>query len=561
MQSFANALAVMATCSMLLAGSASAQSVESLRPNRPAGQQLLPEVAIEPEDAGSVRLDHVLPPPPEFSRAPEDHATTAYVEAIEFSGNTAFSDAELTRLAEPFIGRAINREDLRALRDLITLAYVEAGFVASGARLPTQTIEDGVLVIEVVEASVDEVVVRSPPGRLREGYVASRLATLTSKGPLNLNRLSADLYRLREQMPVSSIDAQLQPGANGGTQLALELAEQRPLTFGGGISNHVSPSLGSILGEVDLRHINLTGWGDTLRAGLRVAPGLEAVDGSYEFPIGADGTSVGIFGRYATSEVVEAPFDQLDLTGKASTVEAHVRLPITRAYGGRLDLTLSLAHRNSESFIFGDPFDFVGGGDNGKYRLTVLRQSLDVLRRRARSALALRSTFSLGLPVGASGGGEDGGPDDTFIAWRGQMQWARQLQWRGTELIVRSDVQLSPYDLFSLESFALGGVASVRGFRENQFIRDNGAAVGIEARLPLLSGRNDLQLALFTDGGGAWEKTGESEELWSIGAGLRWFRPHLTMELYWGHNLTGRPDAIDNSLQDEGIHFWLRSSR
>ena len=56
---------------------------------------------------------------------------------------------------------------------------------------------------------------------------------------------------------------------------------------------------------------------------------------------------------------------------------------------------------------------------------------------------------------------------------------------RGTDTIVRMDSQISRDPLLSLEQFAIGGHASVRGYRENQIVRDSGAVVSAEARLPL----------------------------------------------------------------------------
>ena len=43
-------------------------------------------------------------------------------------------------------------------------------------------------------------------------------------------------------------------------------------------------------------------------------------------------------------------------------------------------------------------------------------------------------------------------------------------------LIVRQTLQLASEPLLNIEKFALGGINTVRGYRENQFVRDNGLA-------------------------------------------------------------------------------------
>jgi len=49
----------------------------------------------------------------------------AMITVIQFSGNTALSDAELGEIAKPFTGRALSWSDIQALRDDITLVNTD----------------------------------------------------------------------------------------------------------------------------------------------------------------------------------------------------------------------------------------------------------------------------------------------------------------------------------------------------------------------------------------------------------------------------------------------------
>jgi hemolysin activation/secretion protein len=118
--------------------------------------------------------------------------------------------------------------------------------------------------------------------------------------------------------------------------------------------------------------------------------------------------------------------------------------------------------------------------------------------------------------------------DGTFASWLGQLQWVGRLpeRFRSTEMLFRADLQLARDPLLPLEQFAVGGSRTVRGYRQNQLLRDNGFATSIELRIPLLRGqlgRDLLQLAPFADLGGAWNeaKTGGPKTLASVGLGLR----------------------------------------
>ena len=133
-------------------------------------------------------------------------------------------------------------------------------------------------------------------------------------------------------------------------------------------------------------------------------------------------------------------------------------------------------------------------------------------------------------------------------------------------MIARLDAQLALDPLLPLEQFAVGGHATVRGYRENRFVRDNGWVGSLEFRVPIWrrsSGRTVLELAPFYDYGRSWNRdrpTPQPEVLESAGLGL--IAPISAMfyaEVYWGHALSDVPDISDeHNLQDDGLHFRFR---
>jgi len=101
----------------------------------------------------------------------------------------------------------------------------------------------------------------------------------------------------------------------------------------------------------------------------------------------------------------------------------------------------------------------------------------------------------------------------------------------------------------------------VRGYRENQLVRDNGIVSSVELRLPIIRSAQRgavLQLAPFIDLGRSWNQgkdTPEPENISSIGAGLRWAvsqKGHF--QAYYGRALR-KVSNTGHDLQDEGIHF------
>jgi hemolysin activation/secretion protein len=70
------------------------------------------------------------------------------VDRFEFEGNTAISDAELTKVTEPFTGRDISFAELFQARSAVTQLYIERGYITSGAVIPPQTLQGGVVRIQ-----------------------------------------------------------------------------------------------------------------------------------------------------------------------------------------------------------------------------------------------------------------------------------------------------------------------------------------------------------------------------------------------------------------------------
>jgi len=156
----------------------------------------------------------------------------------------------------------------------------------------------------------------------------------------------------------------------------------------------------------------------------------------------------------------------------------------------------------------------------------------------------------------------------SFFAWLGQFQWIRKPPLWDSQTIFRTDVQLSNAPLLSLEQMAVGGRYSVRGYRENQMVRDNAVVSSIEWRIPVITEKSwadVVQLAPFVDYGRAWNITTETpypDDLTSVGIGLRWERRmkspdtlYPQFEIYWGFPLRDIDADSDWDLQDAGIHF------
>jgi hemolysin activation/secretion protein len=155
------------------------------------------------------------------------------------------------------------------------------------------------------------------------------------------------------------------------------------------------------------------------------------------------------------------------------------------------------------------------------------------------------------------------GPDGQFVSLLGQVQYVRRLWNTANELVLKVAGQYSPDPLMVLEQLALGGANSVRGYRENTMVRDQGVLASAEFHAPLWRDKEDrhrLEVVPFADFGGGWDHVSVPhpfDTIGSVGVGLV-FSPfkNVNTSLFWGHALR-QVDYPDHHLQDDGIHFQL----
>ena len=510
----------------------------------------------------------------DYAIAPLATAPTLQIDRFEFSGNTVFSDEELSELLADYVGRPITSEELLEARELLTQHYVSNGYVNSGAVIKRQTMENGVLTFDIVEGQLTEISLKSKTRRrLRDGFVEGNVRQgLTT--PLNMNQLRDRLQVLRQNINIGRVNAELKPtGIPGESLLEINLEESNPYAVEFIFDNHRAPSIGAERLYLAAAHNNLTGNSDSLGVlyGL-TRNGFEDmkfgddqdIAGYYILPVNHLGTTFELSASKNDTLIVEEPFDQFDIISESTTFGFALRHPLYRKFDREVSLSLSGERRNNETFFDGEPFSFSLGSQDGETTVSVLRFGINGLKRSQSGVIAAYSAVSVGLDVLDSTQNSGSVPDSSFVSWQGQLQYIRRLFDTDIQLVSKMSAQLSVDPLLSLEQFSLGGSSSVRGYRENQIIRDNGVAGSLELRIPLITdkaGRFLLRLAPFVDYGYGWNKRDgeenvpESEDLWSAGVGLL-FDPHprVTGQIYWGHAFQDF-ETSDYDLQDDGIHF------
>lgn len=519
---------------------------------------------LPPVEAPLPPPEQLLEPPniPERQREPLPNVPGSItVERFEVVGSTVFSPAEIEEATAKFVKRPLTLAELFQVRTTITQLYVSRGYINSGAYIPPQKLEEGVVRIQVVEGQLAEIQVTGNR-RLKSDYIRSRLA-VASGPPLNQEKLLEALQLLQLNPLIESISAELSAGIKPGTSmLEVRVAEAESFDLQLALDNARSPSVGSNRRQAQITEANLLGFGDSLSVAGTNTNGSNALDVSYTLPINPRDTTISLSYSTSSSHVIEEPFDVLDIEASSRAYDLTFRHPLIRTPAEELALGFTASRRESEATLLGGevPFPTLGADAEGKTKISVLRFFQDYTHRSSREVIALRSQFSLGVDLLGTTFSPSP-PNNQFVAWRGQAQYVRLLA-PDTLLFLRSDLQYGDRPLVSLEQFGLGGIQSIRGYRQDALLTDSGLFASAELRIPILripKINGILQVTPFIDTGFGSNQGVRSDpdpsNLTSVGLGLRFQAANqLTMRLDWGIPLTPIEQQGD-TLQENGLYF------
>ena len=535
-------------------------------------------------------------------------ALTIPVTGFTFEGNTAFSDSELATVVESFLAKGnLTSDDLQSARLALTEHYINGGkrvdrdvasgdrdpeaadgYVSSGAVLPDQNpLENGgVVEFKIVEGELTRIDIvwskTDPEGEplrarrtLTDRYLKPRIERGAGK-PLHMGDIRDQLQRLQRNPNIGRINAELKPDSEPGkSYLDVKVDPAQMSRAGIDFHNERSPSVGAEQIELWLEHTSLTRRSD--RLGLRYGLLGNGIDGGefgggtdysvqYSLPVSVRDTLLDFAYSKAGYAVIEEPFVALGIEGRTRSWRVGLRHPLIDTDTDRLTLGLHLEKHHSETELLGIPFSLTPGAVDGEIDVAALRFSQEWSHRDSDYVVALRSIFSIGLDtLGSTRNAGD--RDARFLSWLGQGQYIRRLDvpWfdDGVQAVARGNLQLTNSPLPAPEQYSIGGAHSVRGYRENQLVRDMGYQGSLELKLPLPSGKRGRRLTVvpFIDVGGGWNHVdggmdNAHETIVSAGVGIQAsFLDRLNASVFWGHRFADFGALADGDLQDSGVHF------
>lgn len=483
------------------------ESLEQQRPLRPA-----------PAD-----IDLGLPAPPAAAAAADMQGPKIDVQRFAIDGNSAIATADLQALLQPLEGQSLTLSQLEAGAARITGLYRERGYPFAYAYLPEQTVEAGLVRVNVLEGRLGEVRLENQ-SRQRAQVLTTPLRQLRVGEVLHARALNSSLLLLGD-VSGARAKSRLQPGIHVGTTDLVVRVEDAPVVSGSlGLDNFGNRFTGTARAMGSLQFNGSLGLGEQIHLHTLLSnEHLRNYQLGYQMPIGPWNTLVGVSLAHLNYDTGR-DFSALDAYGSAKVASLHANQPLVRSRGVNLNARISHDQKRLA--------DHIGAQDSHarkRSHLTTLGLNgnwQDSLGGRAISQWDLSWTHGqlrLGSEAQRQSDALTTGSAGHFQVFNGQLaRWqALTGPW---SLHGRINGQWANRNLDSSEKMSLGGAYGVRAYPQGEASGDSGLLGALELHCTL---GNAWQLSGFVDAGRVrfqqrpWSEDSNQRNLGGAGFGLK----------------------------------------
>lgn len=498
------------------------------------------------------------------------------LNSITFKGYTAFTEEELMNLICDKIGTRVTVGDLVGLTNMVTEHYQKHGYISSVAYLAPQRVQDGNIVINIMEGKYGNVKVSGNKWN-RTSYLNNQFLRdkyIESGSLLNVNDIRESLKELNASGYMhGSISLEDNEESAELTDLELTVKDRFPLDFDFRWDDMGTSATGLHRAVFFAGLYNLTGFGDQLYSTTTLARHSIGQGVMYSVPLTATKeTKLNVGYSYSGASVAGGGLDFLDLESKSHNLFFTLSRRLIKTDNYKLYGDIGFDLRNTET-------TWLGGMDLYKYRSRNLKVNLTNIKDDFYGKWFANVGTSVGLDwfgatnqldFGMEGAYKHSIPSNKGVRVMGNIARIQVLPFRSTG-IIQARGQWASRALLPSERMSFGGMSSVRGYEESFFIKDYGATASAELRFPVPFLRmmlpeklkfidDSIRLAGFYDIGWFGNRHASNDGpdyLMSVGGGviLKLTR-YLSANVYLGVPIGDKPENASGCR----VHFIVTSN-
>lgn len=438
---------------------------------------------------------------------------TFELKKIVTDASAVLTDAELDAIIKPYEGKQVQLNDIYAIVDKINALYNDKGYVTCRAFLPPQTITDGTVKLLLVEGRTGSTIVNNNK-YTKTKYITNRMHL--AKGEIaNIKQLNKDLL-LFNATNSTQLRIMMKAGTEPGTT-DYEITAYEPMRDTWTIfeDNAGSDTSGEYRTGLFFNTKSLSGHCDALSLGTVISEGTKAANVMYSRSLGRSGTKMNLVYSANAVEVVKGDYEDM-IKGHANSYAIGFTQPIVVNETTRTELSLDYNRQNSKT-------DFMPAGT----RFNIVDDSVQdfslgfaITNYGASHVFYQKHSYVRGYSESAPDMSAQNSQNFGFYKFNAMYQ---KLYKAGQMWSLRADAQWSGSEgMVSSRQFYMGGMYSVRGYKENYLGGDGGFTFSAEYAVPVIN-KNTSAFTFFDYGHvyGNGQSDDQHNVLSSVGLGIR----------------------------------------
>ncbi|MGD8219716.1 ShlB/FhaC/HecB family hemolysin secretion/activation protein [Pseudomonas thivervalensis] len=398
------------------------------------------------------------------------------IKTIELKGADALSESERQRLLKPFLNQCLGVPQLNQLLKVITDYYLEKGLVTSRAYLPQQDLSSGHLQVLVVEGRL-EGLKGAENSKLSDRELAMAFPGKTGE-LLNLREMEQMVDQLN-RLPSNRAQMELTPGQNiGGSEVRVNNTAQKPWRAGLSRHNDGQKSTGEQQWGASLDWDSPLGLADqlALRGGHDAVSDHQKTSRNgmlyYNLPFGWWNLSY----TYSQSEyraLGQANGFNFKQSGDSQNHQVRLERVVHRDAVSKTSLNTGLLYLRTNNFIEDSKLA------ESSNRISEAQFGINHGRRVGNAFVNLDLGLQQGIgALDAQGDHEPdpGVPDARYRKYTATLSYLQPFMLGGESFSFSSLMtgQRSEDVLFSPQRMSLGGLSSIRGYKDQTLSGDSG---------------------------------------------------------------------------------------
>lgn len=484
----------------------------------------------------------------------EKSTQTAQGEAITFElkkivtdPSAVLTDAELDAIIKPYEGQQVKLSDIYDIVEKINALYNEKGYVTCRAFLPPQTITEGTVKLLLVEGRTGTATV-SGNKYTKAKYITNRLH-LAPGEIANVKQLNKDLL-LFNATNATQLRIMMKAGTEPGTtDYEITAYEPKRDTWTLFEDNAGSYTSGEYRTGLFFNTKSLSGNCDAFSLGTVYSQGTRAANAMYSRSLGRSGTKMNLLYSTNAVKVVKGGYEDM-IKGHANSYAIGFVQPVLVNETTRSEVSLDYNRQNSKTDWLTPRINMV----DDKVQDVTLGYSLT--NYGASHVFYQKHSYVRGYSKQEADMGTGSEPSNKHFGFYKFNGLYQKLYQAGQMWNLRADAQWSGSDgMVSSRQFYMGGMYSVRGYKENFLGGDSGFTFSAEYAVPVIN-KNTSAFTFFDYGHvyGNGQSDDQHHILSSVGLGLR-----STINQYISASLTlGIPlqrEFVSETASRTRLHF------